>query len=69
MEDVKNEQLKVLEIIVEPDVDEYIEDDTLCRPNVNPTLVERSVVHHVMDDFINDDDKQLSPQSGLSGNE
>ncbi|KAA0051011.1 uncharacterized protein E5676_scaffold675G00870 [Cucumis melo var. makuwa] len=69
VEDVKNEQLKVLEIIVEPDVDEYIEDDTLCRPNVNPTLVERSVVHHVMDDFINDDDKQLSPQSGLSGDE
>ena len=43
-------------------MDEYIEDATLCRPDIDPTVVERSVVHHVFYDFINDDDEQLSPQ-------
>ncbi|KAA0042390.1 uncharacterized protein E5676_scaffold477G001020 [Cucumis melo var. makuwa] len=35
-------------------------------PDVDPTVVERPIVHHVVDDFIDDDDAQLSPQSGSS---
>ncbi|TYK13618.1 NBS-LRR type resistance protein [Cucumis melo var. makuwa] len=54
------------EIIIRHHVDEHIEDDTLCMPEVNPTVMERLVVRHVADDFINDDDEQLSPQSGSS---
>ena len=42
-------------------MNEHIEDDTLCRLDVDLTIVERLVVHHVVDDFINDDDEQLSP--------
>ena len=64
MEDVENEKLNVLEIIVEHRVDEHIEDETLCRRNVDLILVERPIMHHVLDDFINDDDEKLSPQSG-----
>ncbi|KAA0040340.1 hypothetical protein E6C27_scaffold460G00450 [Cucumis melo var. makuwa] len=35
-------------------VDDHIEDDTLCRNDVDLTIVERPVVHHVTDDFIDD---------------
>ncbi|TYK02310.1 cytochrome P450 CYP82D47-like [Cucumis melo var. makuwa] len=35
-------------------MDEYIEDDDLCKTDVDPTIVERSIVHHVTDDFIGD---------------
>ncbi|TYK07862.1 uncharacterized protein E5676_scaffold1933G00050 [Cucumis melo var. makuwa] len=45
-------------------VDEHIEDDTLCRPDVDPTVVEKSIIRHVADDFIDNDDEQLSHQSG-----
>ncbi|KAA0035765.1 uncharacterized protein E6C27_scaffold403G00400 [Cucumis melo var. makuwa] len=45
--DVENEQLNVLKIVVEHRVGEYIEDDTLCRPNVDPTVVKRPIVRHV----------------------
>ncbi|KAA0056729.1 cytochrome P450 CYP82D47-like [Cucumis melo var. makuwa] len=38
VEDVENEQLNVLEIVVEHHVDEHIEDDTWCRPDVDPTI-------------------------------
>ena len=46
-------------------MDEHIEDDTLCRPDVDPIVVKRSVVCHVADEFI-DGDEQLSHQSGSS---
>ncbi|KAA0048144.1 uncharacterized protein E6C27_scaffold63G00400 [Cucumis melo var. makuwa] len=44
-------------------MDEHIEDDTLCRTNVDPTIVERSVVLHVIDDFTNNVDEHLSHAS------
>ena len=70
VEDVENEQLNVLEIFRGHHVDEHIEDDTLCRAEVNPTVVERLDVCHVVDDFIDDDDEQSSSsQSGSSNDE
>ncbi|KAA0061298.1 CACTA en-spm transposon protein [Cucumis melo var. makuwa] len=48
------------EIVVSHQVDGHIEDDTLCRTNVDPTIVERSIVHHITDDFIDDVDEYLS---------
>ncbi|KAA0066370.1 CACTA en-spm transposon protein [Cucumis melo var. makuwa] len=47
-------------------MDEPIEDDTICRTNIDPTIVERSVVCHVADDFIDDGDEQLSHQNTMS---
>ena len=44
VEDVENEQLNVLEIVVGHRVDEHIKDDTLCKPDVNPIVIERLVV-------------------------
>ncbi|KAA0062629.1 CACTA en-spm transposon protein [Cucumis melo var. makuwa] len=69
VEDVDNEQLNVVEIIVRHWMEEHIEDNTLCTPNVNPIVVERSVVRHVGNDFIDDDDEQLTSavQSCLKG--
>ena len=64
--DVENKQLNVLEIIFIHHVNEHIEDDTLCRPDIDPTW---SYGHHVINDFINDNDEQLSPQSGPSNDE
>ncbi|TYK04774.1 uncharacterized protein E5676_scaffold68G00870 [Cucumis melo var. makuwa] len=58
MEDVENEQLNALKIVVVYRVDEHIEDDTLCRLDIDPIVVERPVVHHVINDFMNDDDEQ-----------
>ncbi|KAA0032451.1 CACTA en-spm transposon protein [Cucumis melo var. makuwa] len=46
--------------IVSHRVDDHIEDDTLCKTNVDPTIVERSIVRIVIDDFINDVDEHLS---------
>ncbi|KAA0051730.1 CACTA en-spm transposon protein [Cucumis melo var. makuwa] len=66
LDDVKNEQLNVLEIVVGQRVDEHVEDDTLCRPNVTPSIIERPIVRHVTDDFIDDDDEQMSHQSSMS---
>ena len=54
VEDVENGQLNVLEIIMRHYVDEHIEDETLCRPNVDPIVVKRLIVRHIIDDFIND---------------
>ncbi|TYJ97919.1 uncharacterized protein E5676_scaffold234G00070 [Cucumis melo var. makuwa] len=39
---------------------------TAEEPDVDPTIVEKSVVRHVVNDFTNDDDEQLSPQSTIS---
>ena len=65
VEDIENNQLNVMEIVVEHRVDEHIiEDDALCRTEVDPTIVERSNVYHVVENFINDeDDEQSSHQS------
>ena len=55
LDDVKDQQLNVLEIIVEHCVDDHIDDDKLCKLDIDPTIVERPIVCHVVDDFINDD--------------
>ncbi|KAA0047059.1 gamma-aminobutyrate transaminase POP2 [Cucumis melo var. makuwa] len=44
-------------------MDDHIEDDTLYKTNVDPTIVERPVVHHVTDGFIDDVDEHLSHAS------
>ncbi|KAA0055173.1 hypothetical protein E6C27_scaffold2359G00020 [Cucumis melo var. makuwa] len=59
VDDVENEQLNVLEIIAGHQVDEHIEDD-------NHGKIDISIVHHVIDDFIDDGDEQLSHRSGKS---
>ncbi|KAA0038038.1 uncharacterized protein E5676_scaffold237G001540 [Cucumis melo var. makuwa] len=69
LEDVENEQMNVLEIVVEHRVDEYIEDDTMCWSDINLTMVERSVVRPIADDFIDNGDEQLSHQIGSSSDE
>ncbi|KAA0063052.1 CACTA en-spm transposon protein [Cucumis melo var. makuwa] len=66
VDDVENEDLNVLEIVVSHRVDEHIEDDTLWRTDVDPTIVERPIVRHVTDDFIDDVDEHLSHASGTS---
>ena len=66
LDDLKNKQLNVLEIIVNHRVDKDIEDDTLCRTDVDPTIIKRPIMHHVTNDFIDDEDEQLSHQSGSS---
>ncbi|TYK00218.1 uncharacterized protein E5676_scaffold1582G00100 [Cucumis melo var. makuwa] len=64
VDDVKNEYLNVLEIVVNHRVDEHIKDDTLYRIDVDPTIIKRSVVRHVTNDFIDDVDENLSHASG-----
>ncbi|KAA0034951.1 CACTA en-spm transposon protein [Cucumis melo var. makuwa] len=44
----------VLEIVVSYRVDDHIEDDTLYKTDIDPTIVERLVMHHVTNDFIDD---------------
>ncbi|KAA0044918.1 CACTA en-spm transposon protein [Cucumis melo var. makuwa] len=55
--------LNVLEIVVSHQVDDLIEDDILCRTDVDPTIVKRPVVCHVTNDFIDDVDEHLSHAS------
>ena len=69
VKDIEDVQLNVLEIVIRYHVDKYIEDDTLCRPEDDPTVVERPDVRHVPNNFIDDNDEQLSPQSGSSDDE
>ena len=67
VEDVDNDRLNVLEIAIGYRVDEHVlEDDTLCRIEVDPTIVERPNVRHVADNFINDenDGQSSSHQNG-----
>ncbi|TYK29257.1 pentatricopeptide repeat-containing protein [Cucumis melo var. makuwa] len=66
VDDVEDQQLNVPEIIVGHHVVDHVEDDTLCRVDVDPTVVERSIVHHVIDNFTNNDDEQLSIQIYMS---
>ncbi|KAA0036777.1 hypothetical protein E5676_scaffold110G001360 [Cucumis melo var. makuwa] len=69
-QNVENEQLNVLKIVIRHRVNEHIEDGTLCRAEVDPTVVERPDVRHVDDEFIdNDDEQSSSPQSGSSNDE
>ncbi|KAA0046599.1 uncharacterized protein E6C27_scaffold114G001400 [Cucumis melo var. makuwa] len=49
---VENEQLNVLEIVVDQRVDEHVEDNTLCRLDINPTMVERPIVVDVGKEWI-----------------
>jgi len=63
VEDVQNDHINILEVVVSHQVDDHIEDDTLCRNDVDPTIVERPVVRHVTDDFIDDVDEHLSHAS------
>lgn len=65
-EDVENEQLNVLEIVIGHRVDEHIEDDARCRPDVDPPMMKKSIVRHIVYDFIDDDDEQLSHQNESS---
>ncbi|KAA0067786.1 GDSL esterase/lipase [Cucumis melo var. makuwa] len=63
VDDIENEHLNVLEIIVSHRVDDHIEDDTLYRTDVDPTIVERPVVRHVTNNFIDNVDEHLSHAS------
>ncbi|TYJ97500.1 uncharacterized protein E5676_scaffold85G00050 [Cucumis melo var. makuwa] len=63
VEDVENEHINILEVVVSHQVDDHIEDVTLCRIDVDLTIVERPVVRHVIDDFIDDVDEHLSHTS------
>ncbi|TYK04839.1 CACTA en-spm transposon protein [Cucumis melo var. makuwa] len=60
LEGAENEHINILEVIVSHQVDDHIEDGTLCRIYVDPTIVERLVIFHVTDDFIDDVDEHLS---------
>ncbi|KAA0036806.1 CACTA en-spm transposon protein [Cucumis melo var. makuwa] len=44
VKDVENEQPNILKIVVRHCVDEHIEDDTLCRLDIDPAVVERPVM-------------------------
>ncbi|TYK04755.1 uncharacterized protein E5676_scaffold68G00570 [Cucumis melo var. makuwa] len=63
VEDVQNDHINILEVVVSHQVDDHIEDDTLCRNDIDPTIVERPVVRHVTNDFIDDVDEHLSHAS------
>ncbi|TYK11066.1 uncharacterized protein E5676_scaffold73G00520 [Cucumis melo var. makuwa] len=60
VEDVQNDHINILKVVVSHQVDDHIEDDTLCRNGVDPTIIERPVMRHVTDDFIDDVDEHLS---------
>ncbi|TYK18669.1 uncharacterized protein E5676_scaffold481G00050 [Cucumis melo var. makuwa] len=69
MEDVENEQLNVLKIVIGHRVDKHIENYILCRSGIDPIVVQRPIVRHVADDFIDDGDEQWSYQSRSSNDE
>ncbi|KAA0056494.1 CACTA en-spm transposon protein [Cucumis melo var. makuwa] len=54
------------EIVVSHQVDDHIKDDTLCRNDVDPTIVERPIVRHVTDGFIDNVDEHLSHATIMS---
>ena len=68
MDDVKDQQLNVFEIVV-GHYDKYHENDILCKVDIDPATVERPIVRHVDDDFINDNDEKSSIQIGSSDDE
>ncbi|KAA0052051.1 CACTA en-spm transposon protein [Cucumis melo var. makuwa] len=69
VDNVKNGHLNVLKIVVSHRVNEHIKDNTLCKTNIDPAIIERLVVRHVIDDFIDDVDEHLSHASGTSNND
>ena len=66
MDGVEDQQLNVPKLVVGHRVDDHVENDTLCRVDVDLTVVETPIVRHVVNNFINDDDEQLSVQSRSS---
>ncbi|KAA0062352.1 CACTA en-spm transposon protein [Cucumis melo var. makuwa] len=66
VDDVENKHLNILEIVVSHRVDEHIEDDTMCRTDVDPKIVKRSIVRHVTDDIIDDMNEHLSHASHMA---
>ena len=71
VDDVDNEQLNIAKIVDDGHhVGETVEANTLCRPDADPTVVERSIhLNVIVDDFIDDEDDQLSHQSESSDDE
>ena len=57
MDDVEDQQLNIPKIVVDHHVANHVEDDTLRKVDVDPTVVERLIVCHVDDNFIKDDDE------------
>ncbi|TYK19782.1 acidic leucine-rich nuclear phosphoprotein 32 family member A-like [Cucumis melo var. makuwa] len=66
VDDVEDQQRNVPEIVVNHRVVDHLKDHTLCRFDIDPRVVEKSIVRHVDYDFINGEDEQLSVQSGSS---
>ncbi|KAA0053293.1 CACTA en-spm transposon protein [Cucumis melo var. makuwa] len=66
VKNVQNDHINILEVVVSHQVDDHIKDDTLCRNDVDPTIVERPVVCHVTDDFIDDFEDDLDNIAGGS---
>ncbi|KAA0062931.1 uncharacterized protein E6C27_scaffold468G00250 [Cucumis melo var. makuwa] len=66
VEDVENDHINVVKIVVSHRVDDHIEDDTLRRTDVDSTIVERPIVRHVTDEFIDDVDEHLSHANIMS---
>lgn len=74
-EDLGNDQLELLEVVGGIRVDESIQDKTLCRDNVDPTIVEQQIVQAQMnsdvplnndDDFINDENEDVEVSHSIS---
>ncbi|KAA0055991.1 uncharacterized protein E6C27_scaffold319G001330 [Cucumis melo var. makuwa] len=63
VEDVQNDHINILEVVVSHQVDDHIKDDTLCKNDIDPKIVERPVVRHVTGYFIDDMDEHLSHAS------
>ncbi|TYK11925.1 uncharacterized protein E5676_scaffold177G00930 [Cucumis melo var. makuwa] len=62
VDDFEND-LNLQKIVVSHQVDDHFENDTLCRNDIDPTIVEKLVVRHVANDFIDDVDEHLSHAS------
>ncbi|KAA0038292.1 (R)-mandelonitrile lyase 1-like [Cucumis melo var. makuwa] len=52
VDDVEDQQLSVPEIVVHHRVTDHVENDTLCRVDVDLIVVKRPIVRHVINDFI-----------------
>ncbi|KAA0066295.1 uncharacterized protein E5676_scaffold602G001710 [Cucumis melo var. makuwa] len=63
VEDVQNDHINILEVVVSHQMDDYIEDNTLRKNDVDHTIIERPIVRHITDDFIDNLDEHLSHAS------
>ena len=68
VDDVENDQLHVLKIVIAIEWMNTLR-MTLCTRLIDLTANERSVVHHVVDDFIDNKVEQLSHPSRISEDE